>query len=423
MTEEVWKILDNFSKYEISSFGNIRNKLKNVLKPTLKSGYYCVGIRNNENKTCPMKIHRLVALTFIPNPENKYTVNHKDHNKENNNVDNLEWATSSEQNFHKRKCKKEIKELVSSRAVWRINNDTNEKLELYQTIKFAAQWVFDNKLTSIVDFNNGNNIKTKISAVCQKRYGRNTAFGYKWEYDKSNENKYENEIWKDIPIDIVDGIIGYKISNYGRVKNHKGRITEGSNHESGYLWVSIAPKSYLLHRLVAKVFIPNPENKEQVNHIDGNKVNTYLDNLEWCTNTENQIHKVVSGLNNTSKNIIQYDLNMNKIKEYNSQKEASIELNINHGNISKCCKKNNNKNSNYASTGGFIFKFLNDNNIVNINPMTKKVIQYDLNMNKIKDFNSRCEASTELNIHEDSISNCCRGKTKIAGGFIFKYIE
>ena len=115
----------------------------------------------------------------------------------------------------------------------------------------------------------GNNIKTKISAVAQGR--RLTTFGYKWEYCNECENKYDNEEWKDIPCEIINGIKGYKISNYSRVKNHRGRITEGHNHESGYLWVSISPKQYLLHRLVAKVFIPNPENKTQVNHIDGNK--------------------------------------------------------------------------------------------------------------------------------------------------------
>ena len=152
---------------------------------------------------------------------------------------NLEWATSTEQNKHKRIPKKEIQELVSSRPVWRIDKDTNEKLELYQTIKFASQWVFDNKLTSITDFNNGNNIKTKICAVCQKKYQRNTAFGYKWEYCNKNETKYDDEEWKDIPSDIIKGTKGYKISNYGRVKNHKGRITEGANHESGYLWACI----------------------------------------------------------------------------------------------------------------------------------------------------------------------------------------
>jgi len=351
MSEENWKILDNFSNYEISSFGNLRNKITGyILKPCIKSGYLCSNLTNDDKKSKTMKIHRLVGLSFIPNPENKYTINHKDHNKLNNNLNNLEWSTATEQNKHKRKPKKEVQELISSRAVWRINKDTNEKLEYYKTIRTAAQWIFDNNLTSVKEFNNGNNIKTKISAVAQGR--RPTTFGYKWEYCNECENKYNNEEWKHIPSDIIKGTEGYKISNYGRVKNHKGRITEGSNHESGYLWACIYPNSYLLHRLVAKVFIPNPENKEQVNHIDGNKQNASVNNLEWCSNIENQIHKINSGLSNTTKKIIQYDLQMNKINHFNSQVDASKELNICCTSISKCCLKKQ------KTAGGFIFKFV-----------------------------------------------------------------
>jgi hypothetical protein len=166
-----------------------------------------------------------------------------------------------------------------------------------------------------------------------------------------NENKYENEEWKDIPYEIIDGIEGYKISNCGRLKNRTGKISEGYNHRSGYLWVSIAPKQYLLHRLVAKVFLLNPDNKEQVNHIDGNKQNACVNNLEWCSNQENQIHKVNSGLSNSTKKIIQYDLQMNKIKEFNSQMDASRELNMCDTGISKCCL------GKLKTSGGFIFKF------------------------------------------------------------------
>lgn len=352
MSEEIWKKIYNFSNYEISNYGNIKNKnSQKVLKPTIKSGYYNISITNDNGFRKFMKMHRLVALNFIPNLQNKETVNHIDHNKLNNKLDNLEWATTIEQNKHRRKPKKEIQELISSRAVWRLDKDTNEKLEYYKTIRYAAQWVFDNNLTSVKQFNSGNNIKTKITAVCQKKYGRKTTFGYNWEYCNKNENKYLDEEWKDIPSEIVNGIDGYKISNRGRVKNHYGRITEGYKNESGYLWVSIASKSYLLHRLIAKVFIANPENKEQVNHIDGNKENSCVNNLEWCSNLENQIHKVNSGLSNCTKKIIQYDLQMNKIKEFNSQREASKELNISYAGISKCCLEKQ------KTAGHFIFKF------------------------------------------------------------------
>jgi hypothetical protein len=350
MNNEIWKEINGFSNYEISSNGNIKNKgNQKILKASIKSGYLCVSITDRNCTRHSFNIHRLVALNFILNPENKETVNHINHNRLDNNVNNLEWSTTTEQNNHKRKCKKEILELVSSRPIWRVDKDTNETIELYQTIRFASQWVFDNKLTSITEFNNGNNIKTKICAVARGK--RNTAFGYKWKYDDTNENKYNDEEWKEIPCEIVDGINGYKISNYGRVKNHKGKITEGSNHESGYLWVSISPKQYLLHRIVAKVFIPNPEKKEQVNHIDGNKKNTRASNLEWCSNKENSQHAHDTGLHPNTKSIVQYDINMNKLNEFKSQIHASNALNISYSSINKCCRDK------IKSTNGFIFKF------------------------------------------------------------------
>lgn len=110
MSKEIWKTINNFSKYEISSFGNIRNKTSNnILTPNIKSGYLSTSLPNNTGDRKSVKIHRLVALSFIPNPLNKETVNHKDHNKLNNNLSNLEWATTTEQNNHKRKCKKKFK--------------------------------------------------------------------------------------------------------------------------------------------------------------------------------------------------------------------------------------------------------------------------------------------------------------------------
>lgn len=314
---EIWETIRNFSKYEVSTYGNVRNKdTKKNLKCCLKGGYPSLTIQNDEGKRKPCKAHRLVALQFIPNPENKYTVNHKDHNKSNNNINNLEWATITEQNRHKRKVSKEVQRLISSRKVWRINKDTGEKIELYETIRDAAKWVFDNNLTTVKEFNNGNNIKTKICAVCRKRiektgghrpsknktYQRKTAFGFKWEYDDNSENIYMDEIWKDIPPELINGKEHYKISNYGRIKNRTDRISEGSkSHHSGYVWHSVSPKLYLAHRLVAGVFIPNPNNKPQVNHIDGNKQNNKVSNLEWNTNQENSQHSHDIGLHKKQK--------------------------------------------------------------------------------------------------------------------------
>lgn len=111
------------------------------------------------------------------------------------------------------------------------------------------------------------------------------------------------EVWK-----AIEGTDGkFQISNYGNVRNMSfrgtGRIVPVSQNKNrkGYCMVNIRmangdKKQISVHRLVAAAFIPNLEEKPQVNHIDGNKENNSVSNLEWCTNDENIAHAVKSGL-------------------------------------------------------------------------------------------------------------------------------
>ena len=85
----------------------------------------------------------------------------------------------------------------------------------------------------------------------------------------------------------------YEITRDGQVINkHNGHIVKPQINGKGYGRISIGKKLMFVHRLVAELYVPNPENKPQVNHIDGNKLNNCAGNLEWVTNQENRDHAV-----------------------------------------------------------------------------------------------------------------------------------
>lgn len=164
-----------------------------------------------------------------------------------------------------------------------------------------------------------------------------------------------NEIWKDI--------IGYEniyqISNLGKVKSLarfanskangkfsvKEKIRKTTCTTAGYEYVVLSKngtnKTLLVHRLVAQAFIPNPDNYDCVNHKDEIKSNNTVSNLEWCSYTYNNTYKNINLRRNTDnvvRKIIQYDLDMNEIKRWNSISEASTYYNTFATNIIKCCK-------------------------------------------------------------------------------------
>lgn len=157
------------------------------------------------------------------------------------------------------------------------------------------------------------------------------------------------EIWKDIKD--YEGL--YQVSNAGKVKSlshytrnsvnggkrlTKGRILSSYKMPNGYLQVQLSrnetrEKKYI-HRLVAEMFLDNKENFSDVNHIDGNKDNNSVDNLEWCSHKDNQIHMVKSRLTKKAQPVICLETGIT----YSSLSEAERETTISRKSIIKSCK-------------------------------------------------------------------------------------
>lgn len=199
---EIWKPIPDFDVYEVSNRGEVRNKKTGHIKsPVFVHGYLCVTLFGN-GRAVRTGVHRLVANAFISNVDNKPQVNHKDGDKSNNAVENLEWVTASENQLHmyrvlKRKCgmsgkhhSEEAKKKMSVAARNRVVSvETREKMRLGQGVlgdsKYAKKVrnietgeIFTSIKEAGLKYGNDRN----ISACCLGK--RKTCHGYHWEYVK-----------------------------------------------------------------------------------------------------------------------------------------------------------------------------------------------------------------------------------------------
>lgn len=239
--------------YYITKDGRVYNKEKSTwLKQRLQNGYYTVNI----NKYT-LTVHRLVAKTFIPNPENKPYVDHIDSNKTNNKLENLRWCTQQEN------CSYHGKQIDHPRQVIQLDKDENEI----------------NRFNSLIEASK--EISLTPDSISKVLAGKNqTAGGYKWKYENQENEKDELD---ESQGKIIEEFPNYMIFRDGTVYNliRKKKLKPVKNH-AGNLYVTLNSRyNRYIGNLVATTYIPNPKNRKYIKHLNENAEDNRVENLEW----------------------------------------------------------------------------------------------------------------------------------------------
>lgn len=236
-------------------------------------------------------------------------------------------------------------------------------------------------------------------------------------------------MWKKLVLDNIE--TNYSISDTGEIRNDITNLILKQQSQQDYkvvgLHINKKAKLCRVHRLVALMFIPNPENKPYINHIDGNRSNNNVDNLEWVTPAENTQHAVRTGLMppTRQKPVVQYDCQGNKLQVFESINEAARLTNSDSTKISLCCNHQRVTHNNYQWR--FASEGLESLSIVKPNPQqAQRVAQIDPVTDEIIAIYPTLHAAANA-VHgtQSAITHVIKGdkQTKTHKGFKWKLVE
>ena len=445
MHMEIYKPFDNHSIYLISNYGNIKNiKTHRILSVNNGKHRYCyVNLVDDNGKSNTHSVHVLVAKTFMSNPENKPHVNHIDMNKKNNHVSNLEWVTRSENMIHAVQNGKKPGKGLSKKCKVIL---PNEEIKIFDSFTDASDhFGFSKECLSLA------------SKKDDQIYNSHIKKGLTFKIEVIEDSYDESIEWHTI---LIDGYRHLEISKMGIVRNKKTKKQIKGGDDGRYIRIAgdklVNNRSLYIHRILALMFIPNPENKPNVNHKDGNTFNNNLNNLEWVTQSENIKHAIETGLMNNNKKsyskIYQLELDGTIIKEINGIINAEKLLNEESDSekrtaISNVCSAY--MNEDFLTSHGYGWchvedydKSFSSKHLIKLFPelINKNDIKYDLVRNsviencrpiwqidldgqRINQFASMNLTAQFLNANVRNISTCLQNNNCLVNGYSFRYVS
>lgn len=335
----MWRTIPDFSTYECCIDGSIRNSRtgKTKLQSTDDRGYRVVDLVGDDGRHRVVKVHRLVAMTHLPDFDSTKTVDHINRDKDDNRVDNLRVVDMSAQNrnrdmanFGKGK----------SMAVYQLDKKTGEIIDVYDSCHKAAD--------DLGKPGGGGSINRACNGQLK------SAYGYCWSFVPMEKDDLEGEEWRAFE-DVW-------VSNHGRVRFVATTVTVTNDvtdygKDGRYRIKTIKGRRWSVHRLVAHVFLGMPvDGTHDVIFKDGNADNLHVDNLEVCAKDRGKKRAAElaaqRGRKRFTRAVEQWTRSGVRVGEYDSVADAGRHTGIDSSSIGKSAR------GALPHAGGFVWKFI-----------------------------------------------------------------
>lgn len=328
----------------VSSFGRVQHVSGAIVVGSLSASGYRVTRTGGRSH----QVHRLVAAAFLgPPPTSQHCqINHKDGDRTNNHLTNLEYATPSQNVIHSFRTSPNRKTGGLSVAKPVLGRPVGTHAwDWYPSMSECARQL---RLHN-----------PSISACCRGLLRQTHSYEFKFANVDMLENAPDEEWRQAVHPDTGDCLSNWMVSSMGRVKSSRTHVGWGSRGADRFFRIYANKQALAVHRLVARVFIgppPDPERRD-VNHIDCNRGNNEVCNLQWASRSESILQSYKTNRTRSRgpmalrRAVIAQHLITKESTQYPSMNEAARRLSLNSGAICACC------HGKLSKTGMYTFRF------------------------------------------------------------------